>query len=236
MTQPFQLTLPGFEGPVDALPPLVSARRLEVDELPLAEIAAQFLAETQRREEVDLDQAGEVLSAVARLMLMKSIHLLAQPAEDEPEEAPVREPADDIELIREAARSLGLLQGMEMYPASDRPPLVPRRTQPRSPRLLLEAWNQLRVREAKRLVRASVPTFVRLEVAVSKLIGRLRAGRAVVLSHVIEGGGRRDVVVHFLAALELVRTRRARVTQPSLFGDITLEWIGVDDRAEQRAG
>lgn len=233
---PFQLSLPGFDGPVDALPSMVSARQLTLEEMPLAAIPAQFLEATRRQEQVDLEAAGEVLSAVSRLMLLKSIHLLAEP-EDDPEDVSIGGSEDRrMPGLQEAAALLSAYQGRPAYSTPGDVDLVPRLTEPRSPVSLVNAWTHLRAREGRSIVRAAVPAFVRLEVAVSRLLSRLRTGTTVQLGTLLRGASRRDVVMHFLAVLELARAGQVAVRQDETFEEITLEWARPDAQQHIRAG
>jgi segregation and condensation protein A len=232
----FQLSLPGFDGPVGSLPPLVSSHKLALDEIALAEIPAQFLAETQRREVIDLELAGEIAATTARLLLMKSSQLLLEPADEEEEGFERGRDDGTRDLFREAALRLSHEQGTELFPSTGRLDLIPRRLEPRPAGLLAESWQAMIKRMGVEAVRTAVPSFLRLETAISGLISRLRGGRAVALQHMFAGRGRRDVVIHFLAALELVRRGRASADQGELFGEITLGWLeGERDDIRERA-
>lgn len=232
----FQLSLPGFDGPVESLAPLVSARRLALDEIALAEIPAQFLAETKRQEVIDLELAGEIAATTARLMLLKSAQLLAEPVDDEDEPVSPIHDEETAEAFRRAARRLSYSQGAEMFPSHGRLDLVPQRKETRPADLLGQSWRSLLARQAAEAVRAAVPAFLRLETAVSGLIARLRGGAPVSFHRSVRGGTRRDVVVHFLAALELIRRRQATATQTRLFSDITLESLVEHRDFGERAG
>lgn len=234
----FQLSLPGFDGPVEVLPSLVASRQLALDQLQLAEIPAQFLAATRRQEEIDLDVAGEVLASVARLMFMKSVQLLAQPVQEttDAEDGPPRHRTGDAGPVRAAALRLGELQGRESFPAPGRLDLVPRRTESRSPGLLLDAWRSIAERDARGVVRAVVPAFVKLEVAMSRMLRGLRGRGTLSFLGLVKGANRRDAVVHFLAALELVRRGQAVARQSGLFSDIALEWAEDAAERQSRAG
>jgi segregation and condensation protein A len=232
----FQLSLPGFEGPVEALQPMVSARQLPLEELPLASIPAQFLAQTGSSTHFDLDLAGEVMSAVSRLMLMKSMHLLATPHLDEEEEHSVRVPGTELPSLRAAAARLSERQDRHAFASAGRMGLVPRTIEPRPARLLADSWAHIRDREERGVAHAVVPPFVRLEVAVRRIMHRIQAGRRSLLSNVIGSGSRRDAVMYFLAMLELVRTGRARAEQSATFAEIVIERAHTGDRQSSRAG
>lgn len=233
MTAGFQLTLPGFDGPVDELPAVVSARQLALEEIPLASIPSQFLAITT--DGVDLEIAGEVLAATARLMLMKSVQILAQPPDAE----------DDMRVAAREDPDPGLLapvlvlaerQGFTAYPSVGRADGVPRISEARPVHTLAEAWQSVQAREADGRIRAHVPAFVRLEAAISRIISRLSRGAGLSFRSMLGHASRQDVVMHFLATLELLRRGEAAVEQDQVFGDIRIGRASVGRERADRAG
>ncbi|MBV9279101.1 MAG: hypothetical protein JOZ41_03375, partial [Chloroflexi bacterium] len=171
---PFQLSLPEFEGPVPELVRLVEEGRMVARALPLAALTGQVVAQIQPDESLDLHAAGDFLRAATRLMLLKSESLLpttappSDPVEDFPAESPdrlVEQPG-----FRRAAGLLAEQQGAESFPAAPRIGAVARATEPRPPSLLRRAWEELRKRQGDPAVHVAPPVFLRLEVALSRLI------------------------------------------------------------------
>ncbi|HZU12037.1 MAG TPA: segregation/condensation protein A [Chloroflexota bacterium] len=236
MSQSYQLTLPGFAGTVEELPAFVAADSASLTQFPLAQIPRQVLHQMSSAEALDLEQTGEVLVTAARLLLLKSGLLLAVPDDAPEESAPAVERADPVEL-RATARRLAERQGQESLPAPGRLDLVNPRVEPRSAGLLTRAWDALVAREVGKVVHASVPGFVRLEAAISRLLGGLRVGRRLVLREAMQGATRREAVMLFLAALELNRRGQAEIQQDRLFGDVVLHMDAAEGEVdEERAG
>jgi len=217
---------------------LVGERKVSVDELPLAQVTQQFSTYLQTVNEVDLGSAGEFLAAAARLMLLKSEALLphATPAEDQNETSDTGLTESDGEALRHAAGVLGERQGAESFPPSIRPEVMERPIEPRSPTLLRRAWEDMCKRAVADAIRVSTPAFVRLEAALSRLIRDLKSGATLSFRRMLRGSSRNDAVIHFIAALELVRRHQATAEQHELFGDITLERADTDLGARIRAG
>lgn len=230
-----QLSLPGFQGSAALLLSELERGRRPVEEVSVSAISAQFRDWLRQSEEVDLLAAGELLAAGARLASLKSAVLLAAPVENEPEEVQP-ELAEADPFPAQAGARLNDLQGSESFPVVVSPRLIERRVEPRSPRLLAAALLDVRRRQAEGRTRLSLPAFVRLEVAVSSLIRRLKAGGRVSLKRLLRGSTRQDAVVHFLAVLDLVRRRHAVAAQPTLFDDISLEWVEPAANADSRVG
>lgn len=232
-----QLSLPGFEGPADTFLTLVAQHKLSADDVPLADMTRQFLAHMTEAEHLNLLLAGELMAASARLMVMKSSHLLVQP-DDEDEDATTDSEFDPRarRQFADAIDSLSSREGRESFLPFAPPVEMERRPEPRSPHLLARAWSEMSGRATAPERRVAVPSFVRLETAVSRLIRALRSRRRLVFGHVIRASNRNDTVVHFMAMLELVRQRRVEVEQDDLFADITMHWIADHAESSSRLG
>jgi segregation and condensation protein A len=231
-----QLALPLFEGPVDALLDLVNRQKVPVDEIQVACVTAQCLSHVRDSGEVDLVLAGDLMAASARLMAIKSARLLAEPEIEADEgQAEVRPDALERERFAQAAATLRRVEGRESLP-----PLagvtVERRCEPWAPELLRRAWGDVQRRVAAPVKRLAIPTFVRLEVAVSRLIRHVRAGSVVPFRRLVSGASRQDTVVHFLAVLELVRRGLISARQEDGRDDIILEWVKGESESSSRAG
>ena len=231
-----QLSLPGFDGPADALLTMVAQRKLAADQVPVADVTEQFLSHLTGSGELDLALAGELIAASARLMASKSAYLLLEPLDEDDE--PAGRVIDEAQRLayREAGAFLAGREGDESVAPPVPPLAIERRPQPRSTQLLWRAWRAMSERVSAPTRRLAVPAFVRLEVAVSRVIRALHSGSAVVFRQLVRGSSRQDTVVHFVAVLELLRQGRIRAEQPDLFGDITVQ--GTSDSAESasRAG
>lgn len=233
-----QLSLPGFDGSADSYLGLVAQHKVSVELVPVADVTKQFLSHLTDSERLDLHLAGELMAASARLMAMKSAHLLLQPSEEEDQEplpARVFDPTERDSLSG-AIESLSAREGQESFGPFATSTEMERQSEPRSPALLKRAWHELQTRAAAPERRVAVPGFVRLEVAVSGLIRALRSGSAVVFRHFTGGSSRIDTVMHFMAVLELVRQRRVHTVQEELFADITVLWASDSAETSAQAG
>src|SRR6266478_4380826 len=86
-----EVKLDVFEGPLDLLLHLIKKNEVEISDIPIATITAQYLAYLEFMRDLNLDVAGEFLVMAATLTLIKSRMLLPEePADDEEEEADPR--------------------------------------------------------------------------------------------------------------------------------------------------
>ncbi|MBN1868825.1 segregation/condensation protein A [Candidatus Sumerlaeota bacterium] len=98
-----------FEGPFDLLLHLVRVHEMDIYDIPIAEIATQYLAYIKEMEKLDLDVAGEFLVMAATLVNLKSRTLMPpvvpEDAETE-EEEPLDEEGDEIRSAQDLMRRL----------------------------------------------------------------------------------------------------------------------------------
>src|SRR4051795_8873690 len=95
----FAVKLTNFEGPLDLLLHLIRKNEVNIHDIPIALITAQYLETIALMQELDLDVAGEFLVMAATLIHIKSKMLLPRPetaagvageAEEDPRDALIR--------------------------------------------------------------------------------------------------------------------------------------------------
>lgn len=232
----FCVHLQQFEGPLDVLLHLIRERELDIYDIPIAEVTDQYLGFLRQMREMDLNIAGEFLVMAATLIEIKSNYLLPKPPAPEAEEGP--DPRDELvqrlleyEKFKEVA---SLLRGNE----EDRQLLYSRTVAidpdelPSVPSGLVSTLDLLtalkRVLEDVGEGRAPITTVPRqkltLRLKMSELYQRLKsAGGQIRFSEIFSGERTRsEVVVTFLALLELIRLCKVVALQPDPFGDILL--------------
>lgn len=77
--------LPIFQGPLDLLLHLIQQNKVDIYDIPIAEIADQFIATVKKMEALDLEVTTEFLVLAAQLLYMKSRQLLPKPQKSEEE-------------------------------------------------------------------------------------------------------------------------------------------------------
>lgn len=110
---PYTVQLKQFEGPLDLLLHLIEEAEVDVKDIFVSEITAQYLAYMDQLDELDMDTASEFLTMAATLLYIKSRQLLPRPPkEDEEEEDPetllIRQ-LKDYKAFKEASEKLKLL-------------------------------------------------------------------------------------------------------------------------------
>jgi segregation and condensation protein A len=237
MTASCTVRLPIFEGPLDLLLHLIKRNEVQITDIPIATITDQYLALLDELPELNLDAGGEYLVMAATLVYIKSRMLLPTGAEqDEPEEDPRAELMQrlvEYQRFREVAVSLGersLLardvfagRGESAEPApegEESPPPV----RDASFADLLDA-----LRDVLKRVRKPAPHEIEGEGrSVRECVGLILAhfeltDRVEFQNVFAPDAPRSDVIVTFLAVLELIRLRVIRARQDDRFGPIMLE-------------
>jgi len=91
----YSVKLPVFEGPLDLLLHLIRQNEVDITDIPIARIAAQYLETIELMEELNLDVAAEYLVMAATLALIKSRMLLPNEPQDDEEGSDPR-----VDLVR----------------------------------------------------------------------------------------------------------------------------------------
>ncbi|MFB3882350.1 MAG: ScpA family protein [Armatimonadota bacterium] len=231
--------LPIFEGPLDLLLYLIERDEIDVFDIPIEHITNEYLQYLSQLETLNLEVAGEFLVMASQLLEIKSRMLLPQQERPQAEEEEAGDPRAELvarlleyrrykhvaEELRARAEvqkyvfSRGLfLTGEEIAP-DERPHLMLGEV---SAFDLWAAFQDVlsRVKEpgGGELVK---PRFTVAQ-KIAAIAARLRwAQEGIRFEELFEEQVTRlEVIVTFLALLELIRLRRVRVAQEALFGEI----------------
>jgi segregation and condensation protein A len=237
MSTPCTVRLDVFEGPLDLLLHLIKRNEVQITDIPIARITDEYLAALEAHPEMNLDGAGEYLVMAATLMLIKSRMLLPEPegVDDEPEEDPRAELVKQLleyQRYREVAVSLGERPVLtrDVFASPGAPPDPPADGEPVGPPVreaslgaLLEALRGLlERRQPPRQHEVSPPTHTVAE-AVQYILARFALGETVEFGSLFPPDAvRGEVIVTFLALLELIKLRVVRAMQGERFGPIML--------------
>lgn len=240
--------LESFEGPLDLLLHLIDKAEIDIHEISVSEITDQYMAYLAAMQELELDITSEFLVMAATLLAMKSKQLLPKPPvveDDYGDEWPDDglDPRDELiqklieyrkfKQIAEQLRELEAESGLVfMKEAEDLTPYLP--TVPENPVKgltvsdLAAAFRKALRKAARRNI---VSTVRRDEISVKDrirdIVGLLREHEMVRFSKLIrQEMDRHEIVVTFLAILELMKMKQIQCFQHRLFDDIVIHWRG----------
>jgi len=231
---PVVVKLERFEGPLDLLLHLIKRDEIDIYDIPIAHITQQYLSYLDLMRTLDLDVAGEFLVMAATLMRIKARMLLpALPTgEEEDEEGDPREELVqrliEYRQFKEAAGTLKLreeerrlLYERGLLPSEDEAGPLP--LAPASLFDLLDAFNRVMARLPEATVYEVQAEVYDVEEKMTVIASAAaERGSITFLSLLERCRTRLEMVVTFMALLELIKLGRVGIVQAEHFGDITI--------------
>ena len=229
-----------YEGPFDLLLHLILRQEVDLWELSLATIVDQYIVELERLESLDLDVATEFLLIAATLVELKTRRLLPAPADLDLDEDLLRFEERDLLLARllecktfkDAAGALSALmrRAERMMPRVAGPEepfrsLVPDPLERVRPAQLLAAARRAFAPKLSPIVDTDHVAPIRASVAdaIVVVLDRLPETGSVSFRSIVGGASERlDVIVRFLAILELYKQGVVDIEQLTNFGDLRI--------------
>ncbi|WP_225744192.1 ScpA family protein [Marinilactibacillus sp. Marseille-P9653] len=248
MSENWEVNLDVFEGPLDLLLHLINKYEIDIYDIPIARITAQYMDYLHAMKSLQLDVAGEYLVMAATLMSIKSQLLVPRndswdeegedfiPEHEDPREELMdmlieyrkfknaanqldqkqlersvfftKEPADVSEFQKNVPLENGEIQLQDLIDAFK---TVMKRSELREPELTTIETEEITVAD-------------RMEWIESELRGRYRT--KVAFQDLFSHYSRKDIVVTFLALLELIKENKVAFTQEETYSDIELSYIG----------
>jgi segregation and condensation protein A len=240
-----QVQLEIFEGPLDLLLHLIKKNEVSVTDIPIATITEQYLATLDLMQTLSLDVAGEFLVMAATLIHIKS-RMLLPAGDEEPDEEEGVDPRDELvrrlleyQRYKDAARELEqreiLTRDVFVRAAPALEEVGPRGFREVSIFELLGALKRVIERLPKDAFHEVTLDKVTVREKMTLLLDKLRHQASVLFEALFdEAKTRMDVVVTFLAMLELVKVRAIRILQEELTGPIMIEAAaGMDEAADR---
>ena len=237
----YPVTLPAFEGPLDLLLHLIEREELDISEISLMVVTDQYLRTIDLLEEIEPGALADFLVVASRLLYIKSRALLPKPAppDDEDEEdagdALVRQ-LIEYRQFKEVAAQLRQREdeGLRVYVRTAPRPELERRLDLSD--LDLDVLHRALRRALERIPDdPPMPRVKSYEITVAEQIENVRSYVESVQRRNSDGAGlvpfvdllsrqatRLEVIVTFLAVLELVKQRELEFIQERTFGEIML--------------
>jgi segregation and condensation protein A len=232
MDEQYKIHLPIYEGPLDLLLDLIRKQQIDIYDIPIARITQQYLDYLRLMEKLDINLAGEFLLMAATLIYIKSKMLLPpDPLQPEEEAGDPR-----LELVQRLLEHEKFKSAAQMLHQKE---LIERST-----------WNRAGIKEfvlsgseaeiqvhlfdlvsalQRVMERAKAKNLLEIErdeLTVNQVIGKLRfifenSPGAVSLDEIFWSfRSKRNLIVAFLAILELVHFQAISLTQKENFGEI----------------
>lgn len=224
-----------FEGPLDLLLSLIEERKMLISDVSLSKVADDFVAYIKDHEHFPAGQAAHFILVAATLLLIKSRSLIPMLSLSDEEEQDIDELERRLALykvFREAGAALGRLRLGRLYfggLARDREPVfapAPDMT----PDALHAAANTAleRVPKKESKPEVAVQSTVSLEDMMGRLAERIERALSITFKDFVgDPEDRREIVVGFLAVLELMKRGHLLAEQAAHGGDIVMSYQGA---------
>lgn len=226
----YKVKLEIFEGPLDLLLYLIKKDEIDILDIPIAKITAQYLEYLELMQLLDLDIAGEFLVMAATLMHIKS-RLLLPPQEREILEEPEEDPRQELvrrlleyQKFKEAAQHLEEmgLERSRYFVRSETPPVIEEGEYFEASLFdLITAFSKVLTSVPRKTFQEIVIDEFTVEEKIGYILDILKEKTRTYFTNLFENmKNKMEVVCTFLALLELIRIKEAVVRQPKLFGPI----------------
>lgn len=229
----YHIRLDQFEGPLDLLLSLIEKEKLDITQVSLAQVADQYVQSLRHEPVISLESLSSFLAIAARLILIKSRALLPVLKFSEDEE----EAMEDLEQrlkeyrrFREAAVRLGKVfeEGQRAYGRESflgHFPIfyLPQKLSAAQLRShFLEVLGSMPTQEI--LPEEELRAVISLEEKIIELQQSLSSRLETSFANLTQGAtGRAEVIVSFLAVLEMVKQRIIRTEQAGFWQDIFIK-------------
>ena len=226
----YKVKLPSFEGPLDLLLYLIRKEEVSIYDIPIARITEQYLDHLRAMQEMDIGVAGEFLVMAATLIHIKSQTLLPRDpyADEEQAEDPRAELVYQLlehqkfKGVANVLHQRAMMEGAAFMRASIE-------TDESNPEISATVFQLFEVfREVLNRRRAiNEIEIARDEMTMGEKISQIKTiiaeqGEVRAREMFERAGSRRELVLTFLAMLELVKELIIRLTQSDTFGEIII--------------
>ena len=225
--------LPRFEGALDLLLHLIKRDEIDIYDIPISHITQQYLQYIELMRMLDLEVAGDFLVMAATLMRIKAKMLLPLPKSDDDEEE--GDPREELvqrlieyRLYKEASGTLKENEGLRrsiyergMVPTED--DVGPLPLAPATLFDLLEALNRVLARRPERVIYDVQTESWDIEDKMSLIARTVAEDGRMLFSTLMDGArARMEIVISFIALLELVKLGQIVIEQDIHFADILI--------------
>lgn len=231
----YQVRLEKFEGPMNLLLELIEKEKMDVTELSLAKVSDQYLEYIRSNDKIHLENLADFLSVASKLILIKSRALLPTLKFSEEEEDEIQDLAKQLaefKKFKDISVKLGELAhsdkicysragflgvGPVFYPPQNINAYDLKNS-------FLKLLSEIPILE--KLQEEVVSEVITLEEKIGELEIKLRKKLETSFSELVSKSENKiDVIVSFLAMLEMIKQRIIEVEQEDLFKDIKLKHI-----------
>ncbi len=232
-----QIKIHQFEGPLDLLLSLIEQQQLDITQISLAQVTEQFLKYVKDLEQIDATQLADFLGIAAKLLVIKSKSILPTLEVETPEEEAEEDLTEkllrykqfkeagkyfkqlDLRRQQSFTRTMVFSQRINFWPD----PAVTGDVLRDSIGKVLDS-----LKELDNLPKAKIKEAISIQEKIQALQVKLSSQVETKLSDLLKNAkNKEEVIITFLALLELIKQRMFSVDQDELFADVTIKQYTV---------
>lgn len=222
-----------FEGPFELLLELIEKEKLAISDISLAQVTNEYMAYIKTLEKIDPETLAEFLVVAAQLMLIKSRSLLPTLSVAHQEE----ESMDELEKrliefkkltqaaqrLKKIERGHAIIASRESFIGCEPIFYPPRELTPEKIRSAFAAFLAA-LPKVEKLVEEKLRRVISLQEKISHIRNFLMSSVEKAFSELVSGSKEKvEIIVSFLAILELARQKFIDLNQDGLFSDIKIK-------------
>jgi len=228
----YKIQLEHFEGPLDLLLQLIENEELDITRVSLAKVTEQFLDYVNQAATMNPEEVADFLVVASKLLLIKSKVLIPTLDIDDEETLDLERQLKIYKEYYEAAKAMDKLIKRKHFIFAREKPLrvfTPRFSPPEKfslrdlPALFFEVLKKLEpvVNLPQEVIRRTISISEKIRQIKDYIISQVNFSFKKLLNQ----GGKTEVVVAFLAMLELVKQQTIEVEQTAMFAEIKIKRI-----------
>jgi segregation and condensation protein A len=225
-----------FEGPLGLLLKIIEKEEMDITQICLAGIADQFVnyIRSSNKNEIDPEEMADFLVVAAKLLLIKSKALLPYLLPDEEED--IEELEQQLKMYKEFVEAAGKIEKMlgkkkfmfarefnrKVVLATTKSFSPPKKIESRDMALAFEAL-LTRIQPAEKIEEDTIEDEINIDDRIDSLKEQLIKKITISFNKVMANSkNKTEIIVNFLAMLEMMRQREVNLSQDHMFGDITI--------------
>jgi segregation and condensation protein A len=230
----YKVEIPQFQGPFDLLLALIQKEKLDITEIALGQVTAQFLQYVKEIEKIRPDELADFLSIAARLIFIKSKILLPEKIFEQDEEGEDEEDLlAQLRLYRHYALAARQIEKIFVNPCLSfsrckiseniRPVYAFNyQVNPQTLRNSFQRFLDLRLKQKKLMTVKVRKRIFSLKNKIKEMLSFLSQNKNFIFNKMIATKSRAEKSIMFLAVLELLKEDKIEVEQKGLFQEIKI--------------
>jgi len=225
----FNVNFKNFSGPFDLLLSLIDEKKMEISEISISAVTENYLDYLEKMEEIQAEELADFLVLASRLLLLKSKAILPQFMPEEEDESNLEEQLKLYKKYLELSREINKKWLADKKAISRLEPAKKTNEFFLPENLSLSALQKtmekvlFKIKPPKPLPKTSIDRTILLKDKITAIRDFLKKQKKINFSQILNNDkNKTEIIVSFLAILELVKTKNIYLKQKDNFSDIEI--------------